>query len=54
MEQHPITNIIGIICTFFLVILVGLGFSCMMYTYYPEEYEILKPYYEFAKSKKVC
>lgn len=54
MEQHPVTNIIGIICGIFLVLLVSLGFSCMMYTYYPQEYEIIKPYYEWAKTKKVC
>lgn len=54
MEQHPVTNILGVICGIILVGLVSLGFSCMLYAYFPEEYEILKPYYEYAKSKKAC
>lgn len=54
MEQHPVTTILGIVCGIVLLILVSFGFSCILYTYYPAEYEMLKPYYEIAKQKKVC
>ena len=54
MEQHPVTNIIGVICGIVLIVLVGLGFSCILYTYYPAQYEMLKPIYEYTKLKKIC
>ena len=54
METHPVTIIIGIICTIFLVALVGLGMACTAYKMEPERYPLFKPYYEYAKTKKVC
>ena len=54
METHPVTLFIGFICTLVLVVLVGLGMTCTAYKMEPETYPIFKPYYEYAKSKKVC
>lgn len=54
MEQHPVTNILGVVCGIILFMLVSVGFSCILYTYFPYEYQILKPLYEIAKQKKVC
>ena len=54
MDTHPVTIVIGIICTFFLIGLVGLGMTCTAYKMEPESYPLFKPYYEYAKSKKVC
>jgi len=54
METHPVTIILGIIGGIILLALVSLGFSCTLYRFYPNEYEYLKPFYEYSKSKRIC
>ena len=54
MDTHPVTIFVGIICTFILIGLVSLGMSCTLYKMEPDTHPLLRPYYEFAKSKKVC
>jgi hypothetical protein len=54
MDTHPVTILIGIICTFILIGLVSLGLTCAAYKSDSTTYELFKPYYEYAKSKKVC
>ena len=54
MDTHPVTILVGIVGGVCLLFLVSLGLSCSGYKLYPQEYEILKPYYEYAKSKRMC
>jgi hypothetical protein len=54
MQTHPLTILMGTIGIIFLIALVLLGFSCILYKFESENYEFLKPYYEYAKEKKVC
>jgi hypothetical protein len=54
MDTHPVTITIGIIGAIVLFVLVGLGFSCMLYKANPDEYPYLKIYYEYSKNRKIC
>lgn len=54
METHPVTLIIGGICSIFLIALVAFGMTCTVYAIDPESYPSFKPFYEIAKSKRIC
>ncbi len=53
-QTSPLIMLIGIIGMIAVVGMVGLGLACSMYQKDPIENSKLKPYYEFAKTCKLC